>query len=66
MHCCRNTLEKIDDRHTFTIVKFEGKQTGISKSELSADGKTITAENDYSVSGPQGSANNRIQHWDKQ
>jgi hypothetical protein len=59
-------IRKIDDHHTITILKFQGKQTGISKSELSADGKTITTENEYSVSGPNGSANKQIQHWDKQ
>jgi hypothetical protein len=59
-------IRKIDDRHTITVVKSGGKQMGTSKSELSADGKTITTENDYSVSGPGGSANKQIQHWDKQ
>ena len=58
-------IRKIDDRHTITIMKLNGQQSGISKSELSADGKTITTENDYSVSGPNGS-NKQIQHWDKQ
>jgi hypothetical protein len=57
-------IRKIDDRHTITILKSDGKQTGISKSELSADGGTITSENDYSVPGPDGSKK-QIQHWDK-
>jgi hypothetical protein len=59
-------IRKIDDRHTITIMKLNGQQSGISKSELSADGRTITTENDYSVSGPSGAANKQIQHWDKQ
>lgn len=59
-------IRKIDDRHTITILKSDGKQTGISRSELSADGRTITAENDYSVSSANGATNKQIQHWDKQ
>ena len=58
-------IRKIDDRHTITIIKLDGKQS-ISKSELSTDGRTITAENDSLVSGSNGSANKQIQHWDKQ
>jgi hypothetical protein len=59
-------IRKIDERHTNTVLKFQGKQTGISKSELSADGKTITAENDYLDSAANESASKQIQHWDKQ
>lgn len=59
-------IRKIDERHIYAILKFEGKQTGISKSELSADGKTITAENDYLDSPADGSTSKQIQHWDKQ
>lgn len=40
----------VDPRHTVTIVKMNGKPFGISKSSLSADGKTLTVENDYSAS----------------
>jgi len=59
-------IRKIDSRHTFTVVKFQGKQTGISKSELSPDGKVIKTENEIAVSGPNGMAGKKIQYWDKQ
>jgi hypothetical protein len=59
-------IRKIDSRHTFTVVKFQGKQTGISKSELSPDGKVIKTDNDFAVSGPNGMAGKQVQYWDKQ
>jgi hypothetical protein len=59
-------IRKVDDRHTFTIVKFQGKQTGVSKSEISPDGKVIKSENEIAVSGPNGMAGKQVQYWDKQ
>ena len=59
-------IRKVDGNHTFTVVKFEGKQTGISKSEISPDGKVIKTENDFAVSGPTGTAGKQVQYWDKQ
>ncbi|MBI4002906.1 MAG: hypothetical protein HY348_14140 [Nitrospira defluvii] len=59
-------IRKIDSHHTFTVVKFQGQQTGISKSELSPDGKTIKTENNIAVSGPNGPAGKQVQYWDKQ
>lgn len=59
-------IRKVDSHHTYTVIKFQGKQSGISKSELSPDGKVITAENDALASGPTGTAGKTVQHWDKQ
>ena len=59
-------IRKVDDRHTFTVIKFQGKQVGVSKSEVSPDGKVIKTENDFAVSGPSGVAGKRTQYWDKQ
>jgi hypothetical protein len=59
-------IRKVDSHHTYTVIKFQGKQTAISKSELSPDGKVITSENDSFVSGPGGSAGKTVQHWDRQ
>jgi len=59
-------IRRIDSRRTFTVVKFQGKQTGISKSEISPDGKVIKTENDISVSSPNGMAGKQVQYWDKQ
>lgn len=43
-------IKRLDDHHTFTIVKMNGKEFGTSKATLSADGKTITVENDFTAS----------------
>ena len=40
----------VDPRHRTTVVRMNGKPIGISKSSISADGKTLTVENDYSAS----------------
>ena len=40
-------IKRVDDHHAFAVVKMNGKPFGTSKSTLSADGKTLTVENDY-------------------
>lgn len=40
----------VDPRHTVTVVKMNGKPFGVSKGSLSADGKVLTVDNDYSAS----------------
>jgi hypothetical protein len=42
-------IKRVDDRHTATILKMNGKPFGTSKATLSADGKTITVDNDVSA-----------------
>ncbi|MGZ5132346.1 MAG: hypothetical protein ACXWCN_06685 [Caldimonas sp.] len=59
-------IRKVDSHHTYTVIKFQGKQTAISKSELSADGKVIKTDNDFAVSSPDGTAGKQVQYWDKQ
>jgi hypothetical protein len=59
-------IRKIDSRHTTAVVKMNGKVTGTSKSEISADGKVITSVNDNAVAGPGGAAGKTTQIWDKQ
>jgi hypothetical protein len=39
-------VKRLDDHHTFTVMKRNGKAYGTSKAALSADGKTITVENE--------------------
>ena len=56
-------IRRIDGRHTVTVLKFQGKETGISKAELSPDGKVLTVVIDYASSNPLGK---EIQYWDKQ
>jgi hypothetical protein len=39
-------IKLLDDHHTFTVLKTNGKPYGTSKATLSADGKTLTVENE--------------------
>jgi hypothetical protein len=63
-------VSRVDATHTATVVKFQGKLYGTSKSELSADGKTLKVENEV----PEGSmahsmgqpAGKQVEYWDKQ
>jgi hypothetical protein len=38
-------IKTVDDHHWTTVLKFNGQQFGISRLELSLDGKTLTVEN---------------------
>lgn len=49
-------IKRLDDRHTFTVVKMNGQPHGNSKSELSTDGKTLNVENEPSPLAPGGPA----------
>jgi len=40
-------IKRVDDHHTVAVLKLNGKTFGTSKSTLSADGRTLTVENDY-------------------
>jgi len=40
-------IKWVDNHHTITVVKMNGKAFGTSKAAFSADGKMITVENDY-------------------
>jgi len=56
-------IRRIDSRHTVTVLRFQGKETGISKAELSPNGKVLKVEIDYADSNP---IRNEIQYWDRQ
>lgn len=56
-------IRRIDSRHTVTVLRFHGKETGISKAELSPNGKILKVETDYATSNPIGK---EVQYWDKQ
>jgi hypothetical protein len=58
-------ITKIDSRHTVNVIKFKGKEIGVSKAELSTNGKVITVETDYSDSNPGAPAGKQIQYWDR-
>jgi len=57
--------KRVDSRHTTGVLKMNGKPLGTSKAELSADGKTITVENDNTVASGGTPAGKRIEHWDR-
>jgi len=42
-------IKRIDDHHAVTVMTMNGKPFGTSKATLSADGKTLTIENDFSA-----------------
>ena len=56
-------IRRIDSRHTVTVLRFQGTETGISKAELSPNGKVLKVEIDYADSNP---IRNEIQYWDRQ
>ncbi|BFU96953.1 MAG: exported protein of unknown function [Nitrospira sp.] len=58
-------ISKVDGRHTVNVIKFGGKDIGVSKAELSADGKLIKVETDYPESNPGAPAGKQIQFWDR-
>jgi hypothetical protein len=58
-------ITRLDDHHTSTILKMNGKLFGTSKAELSPDGKTITVQNDVSAAGEKQKAGLALEHWDK-
>jgi len=59
-------IKKIDSRHTVTVVRYQGKERSVSKSEISPDGKVLTVETDYATSNPIKLAGKQIEHWNRQ
>jgi len=54
-------IKRLDDHHLIAVIKMNGKPFGTSKSTLSADGNTLTVENDMSeVSGAPGGKQTEI------
>jgi len=59
-------IRRIDERHTSTIVKMNGTPFGTSKSELSADGRTLRVENTGSGGASGLPAGTKVEYWDRQ
>jgi hypothetical protein len=55
-------IKRLDERHSIAVVLMGGKPFGTSKSEISADGRTMTVVSDMTSAG--GSAVTEI--WEKQ
>jgi hypothetical protein len=59
-------IKRIDERHTVTVLKMNGKMFGTSRSALSADGKTLTVENEItSASAPGQAVGKQTEIWVK-
>ena len=56
-------IKRLDDHHTFTVVKMNGKEFGTSKATLSPDGKKITVENDFAASVGGNPAGKHTEVW---
>ena len=58
-------MKKLDGHHTVNVTKFQGKVIGISKAELSTNGKVIKIETEYPDSNPGAPAASQIAYWDR-
>jgi hypothetical protein len=56
-------ITRVDDHHTSTVVKLNGKEFGTSKATLSADGKVLTVVNVYSSSVGGQTAGTSTETW---
>ena len=56
-------IKRVDDHHTYTVLKMNGKEFGTSKAALSPDGKTITVENDFASDGGGHMAGKHMEVW---
>jgi hypothetical protein len=58
-------VKRIDDSHTFTVIKMQGKEFGTSKLEVSSDGKVLKVEN-HTASWAGQPEKDATEYWDKQ
>ena len=58
-------IKRIDDRHVFAVVKFQGNEGSNAKSELSADGKVLKVENMLPSSAGAAGRVIEVEYWDK-
>ena len=56
-------IREIDSRHTSAVLKFQGKEMGTSKSEISLDGKVLKVDN--AMAGPDGKITSFTEYWDR-
>jgi hypothetical protein len=56
-------IKRLDDHHTYTVLKMNGREFGTSKASLSPDGKTITVENDFAAEGGGHRAGKHTEVW---
>lgn len=56
-------IKRLDNLHSSTIVKMNGKPLGTSKGTFSPDFSTLTIENDFSGGGAGGGAGKSTERW---
>lgn len=56
-------IKRVDDRHAVSVQKMNGRPVGTSKSTLSADGKTLTVENEYTSAAGGASVGKQTETW---
>jgi hypothetical protein len=59
-------IKWLDDHHTFTVLKMNGKPFGTSKATLSPDRKKLTVENDVSAAAGGQQVGKSTEVWTKQ
>ena len=67
--CCgrgRRILYRVTGRDTVTVLKMNGKRFATSRAELSADGRTLTVENETSVAAGGQTVGKQTEIWVKQ
>jgi hypothetical protein len=59
-------ITRVDAHHATNVLKLNGTQFGTSKATLSADGKTLTVENDFSSASGGQAVGKSTEIWVKQ
>ena len=57
-------VKRVDSHHTVTVLKFQGEETEISKSELSADGEILKVQHGPGDASPDQMKD--VHYWDKE
>ena len=59
-------ITRVDEHHSATVLKMNGKVFGKSESELSADAKVITVHNTITSTAMGGQPGTSTEYWDRQ
>jgi hypothetical protein len=58
-------IRKVDATHTHTVLKLNGKECGISRGEISADGKVMKSEDEYTNPACGAVGKKTVTVWDR-
>jgi hypothetical protein len=59
-------IKRLDDHHSITVVKMNGTTVGTSRAEISADGNTLTVENETTAATGQQPLGKKTETWVRQ